>query len=295
MVAVLSTPETPPVHFHWSQVEAPDYREYIKNLRDIGCPEITIADIITADVHGQFARRRAESTPAAYWRSGFGIEAAPSEAMRKLDEEELGMLRELLGANATFAAFGENHAPATSHRLSPELLPKQAALTNWAAAFANQYDELFAATRDREMSEPELAHFQQLRKSQADALKTILTPQELEEFELRNSATADELRASLAEVEVTESEFRSLFRLRQEEIQTMADLAGSDESKIQPLKDAYEQALLNLLGPERFAKFQSLMLNEQPPGADSEPVQTSGYESATIYSTGNLAGLAGDR
>src|SRR5262245_55092968 len=33
--------------FHWSQIESPDYREYISNLRAIGCPEATIRDIIT--------------------------------------------------------------------------------------------------------------------------------------------------------------------------------------------------------------------------------------------------------
>ncbi len=36
--------------FSWQEVESRDYPTYIKNLRDIGCPEQTIRDIIVADV-----------------------------------------------------------------------------------------------------------------------------------------------------------------------------------------------------------------------------------------------------
>lgn len=44
--------------FSWRQVESPDYRTYVANLRKIACPEQTIRDIITADVGGLYARRR---------------------------------------------------------------------------------------------------------------------------------------------------------------------------------------------------------------------------------------------
>src|SRR3954462_879248 len=37
--------------FQWASVESPDYREYIANLRAIGCPEETIRDIVIADVN----------------------------------------------------------------------------------------------------------------------------------------------------------------------------------------------------------------------------------------------------
>ena len=38
--------------FSWREVESDDYPTYIANLRDIGCPEQTIRDIIIADVNG---------------------------------------------------------------------------------------------------------------------------------------------------------------------------------------------------------------------------------------------------
>src|SRR5438067_13778035 len=45
--------------FTWREVESPDYPEYVANLRDIGCPEQTIRDIIIADVNALYARKRA--------------------------------------------------------------------------------------------------------------------------------------------------------------------------------------------------------------------------------------------
>lgn len=48
--------------FRWSQIESPDYRTYIGNLRGIGCPERTIRDLITADVDSLYAVRRDELT-----------------------------------------------------------------------------------------------------------------------------------------------------------------------------------------------------------------------------------------
>src|SRR5215831_1795406 len=45
--------------FSWSQVESDDYPTYIANLREIGCPEQTIRDIIIADVNVLYARRMA--------------------------------------------------------------------------------------------------------------------------------------------------------------------------------------------------------------------------------------------
>src|SRR5712671_1846172 len=45
--------------FSWQEVESPDYPTYVANLRDIGCPEQTIRDIIIADVNSLYAKRRA--------------------------------------------------------------------------------------------------------------------------------------------------------------------------------------------------------------------------------------------
>jgi hypothetical protein len=56
----------------WSHVESADYATYIANLRNIGCPEQTIRDILIADVNALYARRRATeiiSPQQEWWRT----------------------------------------------------------------------------------------------------------------------------------------------------------------------------------------------------------------------------------
>src|ERR1043165_9088738 len=52
--------------FSWSEIESPDYQQYIANLRDIGCPEQTIRDIIVADVNQLYERKRQTDIPDPY-------------------------------------------------------------------------------------------------------------------------------------------------------------------------------------------------------------------------------------
>ena len=45
--------------FHWSQLETTnDYREYIANLRALGCPEATVEDITWGDAERAFLNQR---------------------------------------------------------------------------------------------------------------------------------------------------------------------------------------------------------------------------------------------
>ena len=58
----------------WRTVESGDYKEYIANLRSIGCPEETIRDIIIADVNKLFEdRKKALKKPVEpfkFWETG---------------------------------------------------------------------------------------------------------------------------------------------------------------------------------------------------------------------------------
>src|SRR5262249_28988634 len=55
--------------FSWSDVESPDYRIYIARLREVGCPEQTIRDIVVADVNQLYARKKMTEvvTPDQQW------------------------------------------------------------------------------------------------------------------------------------------------------------------------------------------------------------------------------------
>ncbi|MCX6930391.1 MAG: hypothetical protein NT154_45380, partial [Verrucomicrobia bacterium] len=46
-------------YFSWREIESSDFPTYVANLRQVGCPEQTIRDIIIADVNALFSRKRA--------------------------------------------------------------------------------------------------------------------------------------------------------------------------------------------------------------------------------------------
>src|ERR1051326_8706101 len=90
--------------FSWHQIESPDYPTYIVNLRDIGCPEQTIRDIIIADVNSLYSLKRATNLVTSeqeWWKSEPDpkVAAEASQKSRALEEERKALLGRLLGTN----------------------------------------------------------------------------------------------------------------------------------------------------------------------------------------------------
>ena len=90
--------------FTWAEVESSDYPTYIKNLRDIGCPEQTIRDIIIADVNTLYSKRLATELVTAeqqWWRAepDTNVVRAAAAKARVIEEERRSLLARLLGPN----------------------------------------------------------------------------------------------------------------------------------------------------------------------------------------------------
>src|SRR5437588_11607773 len=90
--------------FSWREVESADYPTYIANLRDIGCPEQTIRDIIIADVNALYSRKRAVEimTPEQeWWRTEPDTNVVAIAAAKSwvLEDERRALLTRLLGGN----------------------------------------------------------------------------------------------------------------------------------------------------------------------------------------------------
>jgi len=88
------SPRIQPMQFRWAQIESSNYRTYISNLRGIGCPEQTIRDIITADVHALYAPQLAR---LAEGRGGLNNSAAAEGELSRLRKEEASVLARLFG------------------------------------------------------------------------------------------------------------------------------------------------------------------------------------------------------
>jgi hypothetical protein len=57
----LPVPKSEPAPFRWTQLDSKnDYRQFIANLRAVGCPESTIEDIVGGNVERAFAWKRAQ-------------------------------------------------------------------------------------------------------------------------------------------------------------------------------------------------------------------------------------------
>ena len=96
--------EVPPLaHFDWHQVESEDYKQYLANLRAIGCPEKTVRDIIVADVNDLFASKMAAATRTnqyQYWRKEpFSRSEEQAKELRDLYAQKREVLK-MLGVDS---------------------------------------------------------------------------------------------------------------------------------------------------------------------------------------------------
>src|ERR1041384_7517010 len=92
------------VRLDWREVESPDYKTYIKNLREVGCPEETIRDIIIADLNKLYARKGKDIVrppgQVKYWEpldGSVGSDPKSLAARQSLDLERRNLIRDLLG------------------------------------------------------------------------------------------------------------------------------------------------------------------------------------------------------
>lgn len=110
-LAQADRPNLADIGFHWSQIESDDYRQYVANLRGIGCPEGTIADIIRADVEGLYVARwkQARRVPPTKLYEGrrarMRIERAQHLQFLELAGERRALLTELIGSDVDAATM----------------------------------------------------------------------------------------------------------------------------------------------------------------------------------------------
>ncbi len=256
-------------YFTWRQVESADYRAYITNLREIGCPEQTIRDIITADVNELYAKKRASLlTPAGiqWWRS----EPDPSlaeDARAKLDaleQERRELLASLLGPD--WQRPGPD--PARSNQsfvldgpVLGALPPETKAAVEDILARADQRVQEYRDAQKAAGKDPDLATLARLSLQTRGELSRVLNPAQLEEYLLRYSQTAVDLRRQFTGFPLTPEEFRSLFRARdpidQQILSTYSiDNAASAQVRAS-LQQQREDALKNVLGPDRYRQYKT--------------------------------------
>lgn len=252
--------------FNWELVESEDYRQYIANLRSIGCPEETIRDIIVADVNKLFEARRAKlasnKKKVEYWKASSMMGGAmPDEETIKqrqeLNREKRTLLTELLGA-------APEEKPDPVALLGPleamfDFLPpgKQSEVFDAMQRFQSRMMKNMGSGMP---DQHDLKKMVEAQKEMDAELARIMSPREFEDYQLRLSNTAMTMRMQLGSFDPSEDEFKKIFKLRKEfddEFNPMlAGTYGKEESeKRQAAEKAVNDKVKEVLGEERFTEY----------------------------------------
>ncbi len=248
--------------FDWRTVESEDYRQYVANLRAIGCPEKTLRDIIMADVTELFRERARGSTSNRfeYWKPGV-LGNMHDEKRVAQQQEQAKQRREVLASllgesysDKTDPAAGQIVSPMeqmTGDFLSPE---KQASMKALEVKYANRLVKA-AGKGGGEDSE---AMRQVIADKDAEML-TLLSPEEKYEYDLRLSQPAILLRMNMGEFEPTEAEFREMFNTTKKFTDKFGMGVIARLGNAQPGDGQANEmldAMKNVLGEQRFQEFQ---------------------------------------
>jgi LysM repeat protein len=272
--------------FSWAEVESPQYPVYIARLREIGCPEQTIRDIVVADVNQLYARKRLSEvvTPdQQWWRSDpdTNVVQVANARIQALDLERRAMLASLLGPNWE-AGNPDSAVVALNGPLLGELSPQvQQAVQDILARDQVRSREYYDAQQKAgKPADPvEVARLEQQTR---DELAKLLTPAQLEEFLLRYSSAANDLREQLKGFAVTPDEFRSLFHLRDPIYQQLQAITGTDPASTtrrNQLMKQLDTAFQSVLGQDRY---QAYKLSQDPAYRDAVAVAQQNGASSTV-------------
>jgi hypothetical protein len=278
--------ENPPsagLPFQWSQIASQNLKLYRDNLRVIGCPELTVREIIRAVINEDFRTRRRnllDSFQDHYWGMVLRGELVKRQWLSRTDwgqtltslaAEREQLISDVLGPDALTTEAGRQAQMADWEQkfswLSPEKRARmielqkqyQQQLADWAATLGSRADGAPTPEDD--------AARQKFQQDFEAAEQQLLTPQELAELHLRESDVAN-WAASLPGFNPTEDEWRSLTGLRSQFEASQGALAKPDLTDAQrgaqqdELQSNFVSSVQAALGPDRFAQYQ-LANNDQ--------------------------------
>lgn len=204
----------------WARIESDDLREFIGNLRRVGCPEETIRDVVTFRVARKYYARllAAKASEAETWPDlahpaplptrGSGADQLALRA--EMDRE----LASLLGANPDQLKseassghniyYGESFLPLAKEMRVREIRELYRRLSNEARAELE-----YVADQELRLK------LQRLEQEREAEIAAILSPAEREAYHLRHSRPAVYARSHLP-VAMDETEFRKLVRAVEE-------------------------------------------------------------------------------
>lgn len=251
-------------YFAWQELESADYAAYVANLRQIGCPEQTIRDIVIADVNELYAKRILDEVPTPqqqWWRTSpdTNLLAAASAKNVELDQERRTLLTTLLGADWEKALAAQRPLVVLNGPVLGELSPETKNSVQEIIARSQQRTQEYLDAQKAADHPADPAELARIGRQTRTELSQVLNAAQMEEFLLRYSDTASALRAQLRGLELTPDEFRNLFRAADPIEQQLQSLTGDPQTKAvqqAALQTQFAAILKGVLGAERFQAYQ---------------------------------------
>ena len=259
------TSETPAPVVPWRLIMSADYRQYVANLRAVGCPDWLVRDIIVADIDDLY-QQKARTDPV-YFAPWQGVDERRqvsrnrSAKLNTLRQEKRALVKSLLGYE------WDNHANEVWHQdfltsLTFGFLPDDRAVQ--VLSLQDLYTE--AAQNIREdanfiLIDEDRARLQALYGELVAETSRLLDPSEFDELQLRAQQgflIANDIHFD--GVTISHEELRELVRLSK----PFKDMARSGFVPFPPSsaaeqerwRAAFDAQVKTLLGPGRFADYQ---------------------------------------
>jgi hypothetical protein len=240
----------PQAQFDWRQVESEDYKQYIANLRGVGCPEKTIREIILADVNDLFASKAATLTRTnqyLYWRKD-PVSRSPEQLK---EQQELYLeKRDLL---KTLGMEAPDFTDLLGESFRDKREEEQLQLAFLTEAKRQQVTEVWFEQAQQELAAGnDVAQSEAIERQAQARIQAMLTPDEFKDYELRCSTDAAQLRGVLEVAGLTEQEFRVIF----DAWRSLKGLSPGT-AEYQAAQQSSEATIQQLLGPDRFQSYLS--------------------------------------
>jgi hypothetical protein len=269
---VLETPSPAPasvpfrkIIIPWNQIESADYRQYVGNLRSVGCPEWLLRDIIVADIDDLYAQNfKSQPVYFAPWQGAalrISVSWISQTNAMVLRREKRALVKALLGYE------WDNHANEVWKQdiltsLNLGFLPDDKACEvlllkkEYLAAAQNAREEVHFVLLDEDR-----AQLRNLYEQWEFEMSQLLSGPDLDELDLRaqkdfllaNDIHFDGVLLSLQDV-------REIVRMTK----NFKDMARNEFVSDRPLTEAEQERwnselnsqIESLLGAERFADYQ---------------------------------------
>lgn len=215
--------------FDWRLVESTNYHSYILNLRNIGCPERTIRDIVIADVNALFDSKEKAMPPLTnrivFWKYSVDPKTMVKSALisrhEQLEGERTAILKQLLGDDVDIGARPIKISDSEIFASLLDFVPPEeqsnalAVVNGINSEFAVKFRPLLDSGEWNQRSREDYGRFWQ--ETQQKLLRT-LGPEGKENYELRTSSLASQLRSRFQGqgFDLSEAEFVELFRYAQQ-------------------------------------------------------------------------------